>query len=68
MEFYQDLYIPEIRKVSFSLPHVRILGTHHCGNTHREAFKRRLFFQDMLCPRDYAEHVVSRFSHQIQSE
>ena len=31
--FNQDLYIPAIRKLAFHIPHVRILGTHHCGNT-----------------------------------
>ena len=32
-EFHNSLYIPEIKKLSFHLPCVRILGTHHCGNT-----------------------------------
>ena len=47
---------------------MRILGTNNCGAMRRTAFKRRELFQDVLCPRDYAERVVARFSHQIQSE
>ena len=39
--FYQDLYIPSIKKLGFLLTHVRIIGTHHCGNTRQEAFQRR---------------------------
>ena len=34
----------------------------------RIAFKQRELFQDVLCRRDYSDRVVSRFSHQIQSE
>ena len=47
---------------------MRILGTNHCGEMQRTAFKRYELFQDILCPRDYAERVVARFSNQIQSE
>ena len=68
MEFNQDVYIPEIHKLSFYLPHVRILVMHHCGNFCREAFKRRSDLQDVLCRRDYAECVVAIFAHQIQYE
>ena len=52
----------------FHLPHICIIGMHHCGNTHREALKRHSDFQDVLCRRDYAEHVLAIFVHQIQSE
>ena len=47
---------------------MRILGTNHCGEMRRTAFKRRELFQDILCSRDYAERVVSSFANQIQSE
>ena len=47
---------------------MRILGTNHCGELRRIAFKRCEFFKDVLCRRDYAERVVARFSNQIQSE
>ena len=50
------------------MPHVRILGTNHCGELQRTAFKRRESFQDVLCRRDYAEGVVASFANQIQSE
>ena len=63
-----SFYIPAIQKLAFHLPHVRILGTNHCGEMRRTAFKRRELFQDILCRRDYAERLVAIFSHQIQSE
>ena len=47
---------------------MHILGTNHCGEMLRTAFKRRELFQDLLCRRDYAERVVTSFAHQIQSE
>ena len=30
-DFHTSFYIPAIQKMSFNLPHVRILGTNHCG-------------------------------------
>ena len=54
VDFHRDFYIPAIQKLAFRLPHVHILGTNHCGNTRREAFKRCSYFQDVLCRRDYA--------------
>ena len=54
--------------LAFHLPHVRILGTNHCGEIRHTAFKRREWFQDVLCRSDYAERVVARFANQIQSE
>ena len=47
---------------------MRILGTNHCGELRRTAFKRRELFQDVLCRRDYAERVVESFANKIQSE
>ena len=35
------LYIPEIQKLAFHIPHVQILGTNHCGDYLQTAFKRR---------------------------
>ena len=52
----------------FHIPHVKILGTHHCGDSHQTAFKRRESFQYVLCLSDYADRVVASFSHQRQSE
>ena len=67
-DFRTSFYIPDIQKLAFHLPHVRILGTNHCGEMQRTAFKRRKLFQDVLCCRDYAERSVASFSNQIQSE
>ena len=33
VEFRQDFYINAIQKLVFHIPHLRILGMHHCGNT-----------------------------------
>ena len=67
-EFHIRYYIPDIQKLAFHLPHVRILVTNHCGEMRRTAFKRREIFQDVLCSLDYADRVVSRFDNQIQPE
>ena len=64
--FNTSFYIPAIQKLAFHLPHVRILGTNHCGAMRRTAFKQRELFQDVLCRCDYAERVVASFSHKIQ--
>ena len=66
--FHTSFYIPAIQKLAFHLPHVRILGTNHCGEMRRTAFKRRELFKDVLCRRDYDEIVVASFANQIQSE
>ena len=67
-DFHTSFYIPAIQKLFFHLPHLRILGTNHCGELRCTAFKRRELFQDVLCCRDYAERVVASFSNQIQYE
>ena len=67
-DFRTSFYIPAIHKLAFHLPHVRILGTNHCDELLRTAFKRRELFQDVLCRRDYAERVLASFDNQIQSE
>ena len=54
-------------KVVFRLPHVCIIGTHHCGNTHNEDFKWRILLQDIFCCLGFGERVVTYFLHQIQS-
>ena len=53
------------KDLALHLPHVRIIGTHHCGNKCREAFKHRGYFQDVLCSCDYEELVVAIFEHKI---
>ena len=65
--FCTSFYIPDIQKFAFHITHVKILGTNHCGDSCRTAFKCRESFQDMLCCHDYSEGVVSSFAHQIQS-
>ena len=54
--------------MAFHLPHVCILGTNHCGEFQRTAFKRRELFKDVICCHDYVERVVASFANQIQSE
>ena len=66
-DFHNIFYILEIQKLDFHLPHVRILGTNHCDSMQCMAFKRRELFQDVLCRSDYAERLVARFAHKIQS-
>ena len=65
--FHTSFYIPAIQKLAFRLPYVRILGTNHCGEMRRTAFKRCELFQYFLCHRDYAERIVAIFADQIQS-
>ena len=67
-EFNTSFYIPSIQNMAFHLPHVRILGTNHCGAMQHTSFKRRELFQDFLCRRDYSERLVASFYHQIQPE
>ena len=66
-DFRTSFYIPAIQKLDFYLPHVRILGTNHCGAISSTAFKRRELFQDVLCRRDYAKRVVESLVNQIRS-
>ena len=63
VEFHQYLYINAIQKLVFFLPHVHIIGTHHCNNSRQEAFKCRSDFQDVLFRHYYSERVVSRFAY-----
>ena len=65
-DFHTSLYIPVIKKLAFHLLDVRILGTNHCGEMRRTAFKRRELFQDVLCCSDYSERVVASFTNKIQ--
>ena len=67
-DFHISFYILSIQKLAFHLPHVRILGTNHCGAMRRTVFKRGELYQYILCRCDYAERVVASFSHQIQPE
>ena len=66
--FHTSFYIPAIQHLAFHLPHVRILGTNHCGAMWRTAFKWRELFQYVICCCYYAERLVASFSRQIQSE
>ena len=66
-DFHTSFYIPAIHKLDFHIPHVRILGTNHCGEMRCTAFKRHELFQYVLFSRDYAERVVASFPHQIKS-
>ena len=65
--FHTSFYIPEIQKLAFHIPHIQILVANHCGDYLQTAFKRRKSFQDWICYCDYADRLVTSFSHQIQS-
>ena len=67
-EYHTSFYIPTIKKLAFNLPYIHTLGTHHCENTRREAFKCCREFQYVLCRHNYSERVVANFAYQIQSE
>ena len=64
--FHTSFYIPEIHKLAFHIPQVKILGMNHCGESCQTLFKLRKSFQDVLCCRDYADRVVASFTHQIK--
>ena len=49
-EFHTSFYIPAIHKLAFHIPYVLILGTNHCGEMWRPAFKCRELFQDVQWP------------------
>ena len=68
IEFYEKFSIPAIKKLYFYFPHVRIIGTHHRGKECREEFKLWGNIHEVLCCSDYAEWIVSSFTHQIQSK
>ena len=67
-EFHEIFCILEIQKMAFHLPHVRILGTHHCGKERREAFKHHGNSYVVLCRFGYEELLVSSIDRQIRSE
>ena len=67
-DFHTSFYIPAIQKLALHLTHVRILGTNHCDEMLRTAFKRRESFQDVLCLCYYSERLVESFANKIQSE
>ena len=56
-----------MKNLLFNLPHIRIIGNTHCGNTRREAFKCCRTFKVVFCCRDYAGIGVASFSQQIKS-
>ena len=66
-DFHTIFYIPAIQKLAFHISHVQFFGTNYCGEMRCTAFKRREFFQDVLCRRDYAERVVASFANKIKS-
>ena len=68
LSFTQVFTFQKLKKLAFCLPHVCILGTHHCGNTGHEAFKFCAYFWYVLFCSDYVECVVTIFAHQILSE
>ena len=39
--FHKSFYIPEIQKLAFHIPHVKILGTNHCGDSRWTSWRYR---------------------------
>ena len=66
--FYQFLYTINPKFGLSTTTYVGILGINHCGKLQRTDFKCCELFQYVLCRSDYAERVVARFSHKIQSD
>ena len=66
--FHTSFLISAIQKLAFYIPRVKLLGTNHCGDSRRNAFKLCESFQDVLCYCDYSESVVASFAHEIKSE
>ena len=64
----QQSFVPAVHKLVLHLPHIHILGKHHCVNSHLESFKRLSDLYDVLFYKYYAELVSASFSHQTQSK
>ena len=60
--FHTSFHIPAINKLAFHIPHVKILGTNHCGDSRQTSFKHCEYYQDMLCFHHCSERVVAIFS------
>ena len=65
---HKYIYIPEVQKLAFHIPHLQIIGTNQCGDSRRTEFKRRKSFQDVVCRHDYAERVVDICPHKLRPE
>ena len=55
-DFHIIIFIPEIQKLAFQIPHIKTLGANHCGESRRNAFKRCESFQGVLCRRVHIQH------------
>ena len=49
-DFHTSFYIPAIQKLDFHIPHVRILGTNHCGEMRRSLQTTRIISRCSLSP------------------
>ena len=47
LDFHEKYNTPEIQKLVFYLPHMHILGIHHCGKELHEEFKCRIKQHDV---------------------
>ena len=63
--FHTSFYIPSIQNLSFNLPPVFIIESHHCDKKLYEEFNHCGYFQSVLCCCEYEERVVDSFVHQI---
>ena len=65
--FRTRFYIPEIHKLAFHIPHVKILGKNHCGESRGHFLKRRESFQDVSIEGIILEHFSELSQTEINS-
>ena len=58
---HNKYYTPEIQKLEFHFPPVRILGTRRCFKELRKGLKLQRKQHDVLFRSDYTEWIVSSF-------
>ena len=67
-QFHNNYYKPAIMKLAFHLPHVKLLGKHHCAAQRKAAFVQRGANMDITLRRDYAERCVERHAIELQCQ
>ena len=59
IKFHHEFYQSAINKVSFDLPHFKLLGKNYVGKNLSEALEIRSHSKNTRCRRDYAEKLVT---------
>ena len=65
-EFHNQYYLPSLEKYAYHLPHVQVLGKHHCSKLRHDAFLDNP--SSLFTKRDYADRLQTAFSMEIQSD